>query len=153
VSPLRSSFSWSITFMLLWILKVHNLVGFEVLTAVSTKIAVFWVVAPCSLVEVYLWSVSKLLPDYIVLQPRRQPSFTYFYYFFILGNCLLIQSVCPQNYHWSRTLDTCDTWGFFFKFYWMYTFYFACLRSMYFVACNCLNQIIFFSLDTKDLFF
>jgi hypothetical protein len=28
-------------------------VGFEVLTAVSMKIAVFWVVAPCSLVEVY----------------------------------------------------------------------------------------------------
>jgi hypothetical protein len=28
-------------------------VGFEVLTAMSTKIAVFWVVAPCSLVEVY----------------------------------------------------------------------------------------------------
>jgi hypothetical protein len=33
--------------------KVSNLVGFEVLTAVSTKMAVFWVVAPCSLVEVY----------------------------------------------------------------------------------------------------
>jgi hypothetical protein len=30
-----------------------NLVGFEVLTAVSMKIAVLWVVAPCSLVEVY----------------------------------------------------------------------------------------------------
>jgi hypothetical protein len=29
------------------------LVGFEVLTAVSMKMAVFWVVAPCSLVEVY----------------------------------------------------------------------------------------------------
>jgi hypothetical protein len=28
-------------------------VGFEVLTAVSTKMAVFLVVAPCSLVEVY----------------------------------------------------------------------------------------------------
>jgi hypothetical protein len=28
-------------------------VGFEVLTAVSTKMAVFWVVAPYSLVEVY----------------------------------------------------------------------------------------------------
>jgi hypothetical protein len=28
-------------------------VGFEVLTAVSTKMAVFCVVAPCSLVEVY----------------------------------------------------------------------------------------------------
>jgi hypothetical protein len=33
--------------------KSGNLVGFEVLTAVSMKIAVFWVVAPCSLVEVY----------------------------------------------------------------------------------------------------
>jgi hypothetical protein len=42
---------------------------FEVLTAVSTKMAVFWVAAPCSLVEVY-----QLLPDYTVLQPRRQPS-------------------------------------------------------------------------------
>jgi hypothetical protein len=30
-----------------------SVVGFEVLTAVSTKMAVFWVVAPCSLVEVY----------------------------------------------------------------------------------------------------
>jgi hypothetical protein len=29
------------------------IVGFEVLTAVSMKMAVFWVVAPCSLVEVY----------------------------------------------------------------------------------------------------
>jgi hypothetical protein len=28
-------------------------VGFEVLAAVCTKMAVFWVVAPCSLVEVY----------------------------------------------------------------------------------------------------
>jgi hypothetical protein len=66
--------------------------------------AVFWVVAPCSLVEVYqrfnilaasiisamrlrglthrpddggskdLWNTDKLLPDYTALQPRRQPS-------------------------------------------------------------------------------
>jgi hypothetical protein len=72
-------------------------VGFEVLTAVRTKMAVLWVVEPCSLVEVYqrirgpcclhhqgdrrddggskdLWNVGKLLPDYTVLQPRRQPS-------------------------------------------------------------------------------
>jgi hypothetical protein len=28
-------------------------VGFEVLTAVSTKMVVFWVATPCSLVEVY----------------------------------------------------------------------------------------------------
>jgi hypothetical protein len=41
-------------------------VGFEVLTAVSTRMAVFWVVAPCSLVE-----------DYTALQLRRQPSFVY----------------------------------------------------------------------------
>jgi hypothetical protein len=32
---------------------IRALVRFEVLTAVSTKMAVFWVVAPCSLVEVY----------------------------------------------------------------------------------------------------
>jgi hypothetical protein len=45
-------------------------VGFEVLTAVSMNIAVFWVVAPCSLVEVYqhfrgpccLHHQGKLLP-------------------------------------------------------------------------------------------
>jgi hypothetical protein len=67
-------------------------VGFEVLTAVSAKMAVFWVVALCSLVEVYqrfggpcclhlqgddgndLWNIGKLLPDYTVQQPRRQPS-------------------------------------------------------------------------------
>jgi hypothetical protein len=35
-------------------LCVHFIqVGFEVLMAVSTKMAVFWVVVPCSLVEVY----------------------------------------------------------------------------------------------------
>jgi hypothetical protein len=34
-------------------MKRSMLVGFEVLTAVSTKTAVFWVVAPCSLLEVY----------------------------------------------------------------------------------------------------
>jgi hypothetical protein len=59
--------------------------GFEVLTAVNTKIAVFWVVTPCSLVEVYQrfggnfclhhqgLNVGKLLPDYPTLQARRQP--------------------------------------------------------------------------------
>jgi hypothetical protein len=58
----------------------------------SLKMAVFQVVAPCSLVEVYasiiramshrpddgggkdLWNVGKLLPDYTALQPRRQQS-------------------------------------------------------------------------------
>jgi hypothetical protein len=59
----------------------------------STKMAVFWVVAPCSLVQVYrrfrgaccrlthspedggsknLWNVGKLLPDYTAQHPRRQ---------------------------------------------------------------------------------
>jgi hypothetical protein len=38
-------------------------VSFEVLTATSMKMAVFWDVAPCSLVE-----------DYTVLHPKRQPS-------------------------------------------------------------------------------
>jgi hypothetical protein len=31
----------------------RNRVGFEVFTAVSMMMAVFWVVAPCSLVELY----------------------------------------------------------------------------------------------------
>jgi hypothetical protein len=35
------------------VVKQKSVVGFEVLTAVSTKMAVFWVVAPCSPVEVY----------------------------------------------------------------------------------------------------
>jgi hypothetical protein len=38
---------------LLFQTKVYYHVGFEILMAVSTKMAVFWVVAPCSLVEVY----------------------------------------------------------------------------------------------------
>jgi hypothetical protein len=62
-------------------------VGFEVLTAASMKMGVFWVVAPCSLVEVYrhfrdtgclqyrpddggskyLLNVNE--PDYTALQP------------------------------------------------------------------------------------
>jgi hypothetical protein len=37
---------------MLWV-NSNYFVGFEVLTAVSMKIALFWVVAPCSLVEVY----------------------------------------------------------------------------------------------------
>jgi hypothetical protein len=45
-----------------------SFVGFEVFTAVSTKMAVFWVVAPCSLVEVYQRFRGP------ALQPRRQPS-------------------------------------------------------------------------------
>jgi hypothetical protein len=32
--------------------EMSIIVGFEVLTAVGMKMAVFWVVAPCSLVEV-----------------------------------------------------------------------------------------------------
>jgi hypothetical protein len=69
--------------------NICKVVGPEVLTVVSTKMAVFWVVAPCSLVEIYhrfrghrpvdggskdLWNVGKILPDYTPLQPRRQPS-------------------------------------------------------------------------------
>jgi hypothetical protein len=35
-------------------LTSRYLVGFEVLTALSTKMAVFWVVAPCSLANIAL---------------------------------------------------------------------------------------------------
>jgi hypothetical protein len=66
--------------------------------AMSMKMAVFWVVALCSLVEVYqcfrgvcclhyqgdngggkhLLNFGKFLPDYMAQHPRRQPS---------TGNC------------------------------------------------------------------
>jgi hypothetical protein len=54
----------------------------EVLTETSMQIAVFWVIALCSVVNVYrrfrgaccLWNVGKLLPDYMAQHPRRQPS-------------------------------------------------------------------------------
>jgi hypothetical protein len=43
--------------------------------AVSTKMAVFWVVGdrPDDGGSKDLWNVDKLLPDYTALQPRRQP--------------------------------------------------------------------------------
>jgi hypothetical protein len=56
-------------------------VGFEVLTAVSMKMAVFWVVAPCSLVEVYPHFRGTCCHHHQVLkkgskalQPKTQPS-------------------------------------------------------------------------------
>jgi hypothetical protein len=60
-------------------------VRFQVLKETSIKMAVFWVVAPCSLVlppssapwrwsSNHLWIVGKLLRDYTTHQPRRQPS-------------------------------------------------------------------------------
>jgi hypothetical protein len=76
------------------ILNINYSLGFEVLTVVNTKMAVFWVVAPSSLVEGYqciggpcclyhqgaddggnkdLSNIGEL-PDYTAPQPRRQPS-------------------------------------------------------------------------------
>jgi hypothetical protein len=53
----------------------------QVLTVVSMKITVFWVVAPCSLVDRpddggsnHLGNVGKLLPDYTAQHRRRQSS-------------------------------------------------------------------------------
>jgi hypothetical protein len=47
-------FIWCFHWGLDQVFKVEdNPVGFEVLTVVNTKMAVFWVVAPCSLVGVY----------------------------------------------------------------------------------------------------
>jgi hypothetical protein len=60
---------------------------YDVLTAVSMKMAVFSDLAPCRLVWVYqgddrpddggstdLWNVGKLIPVCTALQPKRQPS-------------------------------------------------------------------------------
>jgi hypothetical protein len=72
-----------------------HILNYSLHTNTKNLMAVFWVVAPCSLIEVYqrfrrpycppssgrlpsaskdLWNVGKLLPDYTALQPRRQPS-------------------------------------------------------------------------------
>jgi hypothetical protein len=42
---------------------------FEVLTAANMKLAVFWVVAPCNLAEIY--RISKMLAASVI----RAPSF------------------------------------------------------------------------------
>jgi hypothetical protein len=57
------------------------LVRFKVLTAANKKMAVFWVVAPCGLGEVYrrfrgacclhIW--THFIPDYMAQQSERQP--------------------------------------------------------------------------------
>jgi hypothetical protein len=39
--------------MALTLMKCAVFIGFEVPTAANTKMALFWVVAPCSQVEVY----------------------------------------------------------------------------------------------------
>jgi hypothetical protein len=72
---------------LLFKTKESSVVRFQVLTEASMKMAVFWVIAQCSLVEVYrrfrgadvgsskhLRIVGIFLPDYTAQQPRRQPS-------------------------------------------------------------------------------
>jgi hypothetical protein len=67
-----------------------NSMRFQILMVVSMKMAIFWVVALCTLVKVYwcfrgagcpddggskhLWNVSELIPDYTAQQPTRQPS-------------------------------------------------------------------------------
>jgi hypothetical protein len=85
-------------------LQLHNniymitisFVRFKVLKAASKNMAVFWVVAPCSLVEIHrrfrgswflhrthrpddggsrhIWNDGELLTDCTAQQPRRQPS-------------------------------------------------------------------------------
>jgi hypothetical protein len=71
----------------------HSSIVWSMCVQIIITWLVFWVVAPCSLVEVYrhfggacclhrpdngdskhLWNVSKFLPDYTAQQPRRQSS-------------------------------------------------------------------------------
>jgi hypothetical protein len=49
------------------------LVGFEVLMAVSTKMAVFWVLAPCSLVEVNFQRIFTLQKKIIRIMAGAKP--------------------------------------------------------------------------------
>jgi hypothetical protein len=114
------------------------LVGFEILTVASIKMSVFWVVVPCSLVEVkrrfrgtcrlhhycpddggskHLRNIGKLLPDYMALQPRRHsfsswnPTHSW---------CLdFIPAAIPFRLSLDVTFQTCEqnawnTWAFMF---------------------------------------
>jgi hypothetical protein len=58
------------------LLTSSNWVGFEVLTAVSTKMAVFWVVALCSLVEVYKSFGGLCCPHHQVMMEAAKTSET-----------------------------------------------------------------------------
>jgi hypothetical protein len=49
-------------------------VRFEVLTAASMKMIVFWVVAPCSLVEI---DVSEMLTAFIIKAMMMEAANTY----------------------------------------------------------------------------
>jgi hypothetical protein len=62
-------------------------VQFEVLTAVSMKIAMS-THRPDDGGSKDLWNVGKLLPDYTVLQPRRQAIVSYVH--FIQRMCLYV---------------------------------------------------------------
>jgi hypothetical protein len=66
-------------------------VRFQVLIVANTEVVVCWVVASCSPLEDYhpddgdsrhLRNIGKLLPDYMIHHPRRQPSSGVEYFFF-----------------------------------------------------------------------
>jgi hypothetical protein len=56
-------------------LLYHILIGFEILTVVGMKMAVFWVVAPCSLVEIYQFTrSSEMLVNFYQTAWRYNPE-------------------------------------------------------------------------------
>jgi hypothetical protein len=58
---------------------MHYLVGFEVLTVVSMNMAVFWVVVPCSLVEVYQRFRGPVLITLMMKAARTSETLVNFY--------------------------------------------------------------------------
>jgi hypothetical protein len=65
--------------------KIPGKVRFQVLTAMNMNVAVFWDVAPCSLIDIDLrpgradedeapLKRRSVLPEYTAQHPRRQPS-------------------------------------------------------------------------------
>jgi uncharacterized membrane protein YecN with MAPEG domain len=57
---------------------IHSVMWLDFLRAVTMKMAVFWVVAPCGLVWVYRRFRGLYCLHHMALQPRRQPiSYSY----------------------------------------------------------------------------
>jgi hypothetical protein len=95
-------------------------------TAASIKMAVFWDVAPCSLVDIdrrfraHLWNVGQFLQDYTAQHPRRQsslwnasscnflsPAITSSLYVQILSApCSQIPSICVLSLWWETKSHT-----------------------------------------------
>jgi hypothetical protein len=76
-------------------------VGFEVLTAVSTKMAVFWVVTQCSLVEVY----QRFRGPWCLHLQGDRPTRRFFPEVVYLSTLRVVPNLCPSVKQETKIID------------------------------------------------